>query len=278
MGLLGKLFEKKECDICGGEIGLLGNRKLEDGNLCKKCAALLSPFMTDRRQTTVEGIRQHLAYREQNAQQVPSLRATRILGNGTKVYLDEEKNVFWVTRSSRWNEENPDIIPLSQVMSCHTDIQEHKKELYETKDGKREPYNPPRYECAYEFRTTIQVDSPYFSEIEFELSDDRPDSPYTDLYRSLERQSDELMRALTGKQEAPQQAPTPAAPAAAENKGWFCTECGAKNSGNFCSACGARRAGAGYKCSACGFTPPDPAHPPKFCPDCGNAFGGKDRG
>ena len=33
MGLFGKLFEKKSCDICGGEIGLLGNRKLEDGNL-----------------------------------------------------------------------------------------------------------------------------------------------------------------------------------------------------------------------------------------------------
>ena len=32
MGLFGKLFEKKECSVCGGEIGLLGNRKLEDGN------------------------------------------------------------------------------------------------------------------------------------------------------------------------------------------------------------------------------------------------------
>lgn len=35
MGLFGKLFEKKECAICGGEIGLLGNRKLEDGNMCQ---------------------------------------------------------------------------------------------------------------------------------------------------------------------------------------------------------------------------------------------------
>ena len=26
------LFDKKICAICGGEIGLLGNRKLEDGN------------------------------------------------------------------------------------------------------------------------------------------------------------------------------------------------------------------------------------------------------
>lgn len=34
-------FDKKYCDVCGEKIGLLGNRKLEDGNLCKNCAAKL---------------------------------------------------------------------------------------------------------------------------------------------------------------------------------------------------------------------------------------------
>ena len=67
MGLFGKLFDKKDCAICGGEIGLLGNRKLADGNLCKNCASKLSPWMTDRRESTVEEIRAHLNYREQNA-------------------------------------------------------------------------------------------------------------------------------------------------------------------------------------------------------------------
>ena len=66
MGLFGKLFEKKECDICGGEIGLLGNRKLEDGNLCKDCAKKLSYWFDDRRHSTVEEIRAQLAYREEN--------------------------------------------------------------------------------------------------------------------------------------------------------------------------------------------------------------------
>ena len=32
MGIFGKMFEKKNCAICGDEIGLLGNRKLEDGD------------------------------------------------------------------------------------------------------------------------------------------------------------------------------------------------------------------------------------------------------
>ena len=53
-------FKKKQCDICGGEIGLLGNRKLEDGNLCKKCAAKLSPWFDDRRNSTVEEIKEQI--------------------------------------------------------------------------------------------------------------------------------------------------------------------------------------------------------------------------
>ena len=62
------LFDKKYCDICGEKIGLLGNRKLENGNLCKNCAKKLSPWFSDRRSSTVEEIKQQLAYREENQQ------------------------------------------------------------------------------------------------------------------------------------------------------------------------------------------------------------------
>jgi predicted amidophosphoribosyltransferase len=50
------LFDKKNCDICGEKIGLLGNRKLDDGNLCKNCARKLSPWFEERRHSTVEDI------------------------------------------------------------------------------------------------------------------------------------------------------------------------------------------------------------------------------
>ena len=51
------LFDKKICDICGEKIGLLGNRKLDDGNLCKDCAKKLSPWFEERRHSTVEDIK-----------------------------------------------------------------------------------------------------------------------------------------------------------------------------------------------------------------------------
>ena len=62
------LFDKKICDICGEKIGLLGNRKLDDGNLCKDCAKKLSPWFEERRHSTVEDIKRQLEYREKNIQ------------------------------------------------------------------------------------------------------------------------------------------------------------------------------------------------------------------
>ena len=147
MGFFGKLFEKKVCSVCDGEIGLLGNRKLEDGNLCKECAKKLSRWFDARRHSTVEQIKAQLEYREANKEKVAAFCVTRSFGEGTKVLLDEDAGLFMVTAESspqRLAEENPDVLAFSDVTGCDLDIDESREELKkETADGKEISYNPP---------------------------------------------------------------------------------------------------------------------------------------
>ena len=131
------------CSVCGGEIGLFGNRKLEDGNLCKNCAAKLSPWFSDRRQSTVSEIQQQLAYREANQEKVASFHTTCTLGERTKVMLDEDAGLFMVTSARDLTEANPDVLSFSDVTGCRLDIDESKTEIeYRDANGDRQSLQP----------------------------------------------------------------------------------------------------------------------------------------
>lgn len=164
------LFDKKYCDICGEKIGLLGNRKLEDGNLCKNCAKKLSPWFDERRHSTVEQIKQQLAYREENRAKVAAFRASSVIGrDSTKLYIDDRARKFAVHRGD-FESGNPDILDFSQAIGCDLDIREDRDEIRQTINGRSESYNPPRYEYSYDFKVTIRVNHPYFDEISFDLN------------------------------------------------------------------------------------------------------------
>ena len=261
MGLFGKLFDKKVCDICGGEIGLLGNRKLEDGNLCKNCAAKLSPWFSDRRSSTVEQIRGQLNYREANQRAVAQFHTTRTLGARTKVLVDENAGKFMVTSARNLAEANPDVIDLTQVTGCRLDIDESKSELKrKDAEGKQVSYNPPKYEYRYNFTVIIDLNAPYFDEIRFRLNDSSIEitPPPTARFSSggvmafarndvnfaeCEKMGNEIVDALLGRrggQAAPQEA---AQPEAAPREPVECPFCGAKtvpDAQGLCEYCGSR--------------------------------------
>ncbi|MDR1703165.1 MAG: DUF4428 domain-containing protein [Clostridiales bacterium] len=219
------LFDKKYCDICGEKIGLLGNRKLEDGNMCKDCAAKLSPFTTDRRRTTLAEIKDHLVYREANKAEVAAFNVTRTFGDRTKVLLDEDSQKFIVTSSNRWQNENPDVIAFSQVTGCQSEIRESRTEL-KRKDaqGNNVSFNPPRYDVDYDFYLTIHINSPFFNEIEFKLNNNRIEERASVEFKEFERQAAEIKQALTRvRQDARDSIAAAAAPKTAQT----CPHCGA---------------------------------------------------
>lgn len=165
------LFDKKYCDICGEKIGLLGNKKLADGNMCKNCEKQLSPWFSERKQSTLDEIKGQMAYREENKEAVRAFHTTRSLGENMKLLIDEDAKKFMVTNAGNLESANPDVLDFSQVTGCRLDVDEDKDEQYkEDSQGNRESYNPPRYHYSYDFYMKIDVNHPYFNEISFKLN------------------------------------------------------------------------------------------------------------
>ena len=226
------LFDKKYCSICGNQIKLLGNRKLEDGNCCKDCASKLSPFFSERRHSTVDSIKEQLAYREANQAEVEKFNVTRTIGDGTKVLVDEDKKNFIITSSNKWREANPDVIPFSAVTGCETKINESKSEdTTKDKDGNTVSYRPPHFTYRYYFAVKLYINNPYFDEISFNLNtfavEEKSVGPHLhhgSEYESYARSLEDIKEVFAGIREG---ARADAAAAAAPKVPVKCPSCGA---------------------------------------------------
>ncbi len=229
------LFDKKYCDVCGDKIGLLGNRKLEDGNLCKECAGHLSPFFDDRRNSTVDEIKEQLAYREANEQKVKDFNPTKVIGGRNLICIDEDNKVWLFSRTKKWRDNNPDIIEFSQVTGCDLDIDESEVEIYKNDEpGQRESYDPPRYKKYYDFKMTIHINSPWFTDIDFQLNDDEIDSRFCSEYKEAERDAEEIKSTLMGLRE---QSREEVAEANAPKAVVTCPNCGATTTPDATGSC-----------------------------------------
>lgn len=179
MGLFG-LGKKKVCDICGAEIGLFGNKKLADGNMCKDCESLLSAWFDDdeRKSSTVEEIKEQLKYREENREKAARFHTTRSIACDGWIFLfDEDKKQFAVCEDPKeMEDENPDIIDFKDITGFQLDVDEDQEEIQkEVKHGdsyEYVSYNPPRYKYKYDFWYILNVNNPYFSEMNVGLNYD----------------------------------------------------------------------------------------------------------
>ena len=173
MGLF-DAFKKKDCEICGKEVGMFGYKKLEDGEICKDCVKLLSPWFDDRRHSTVEQIKAQLAYREENKAELNNFRPTVAYGEGYTLRAEVENGVptrFVIERGENYKDENADIVNFRDVTSFEIDVQEYDRELKaRNSKGEEVSYNPPRYEYSYNFCAKIIVNHPYFDDMRFQVN------------------------------------------------------------------------------------------------------------
>ena len=266
------LFDAKYCDICGNKLGLLGNTKVEDGQLCKECGGKLSPYYHPRHQT-LENVKKHLAYREQNKQALASFKADKVYGNGKKIYVDSAGRRFVVSRYSDFTKNNPDIISFDDVKKIERDIVEDRDEiLKEGEDGKKIPYVPPRFEYEYSvFVKMSAANADIDSDISVELSEnDRADHKFRDSFKKYCAEAKDFVNAVKPgtivEEEKTEGKPVtaakpaevkPAAPAKPEP-----AQAKAEALPKFKKI---------IRCAKCGYTSNGPEIP-KFCPNCGDAI------
>ena len=234
------LFDKKFCSVCGGKIGLLGNRKLEDGNLCKDCAGKLSPWFSERRHSTVADIKEQLAYREANRAEVSAFHTTRTMGERTKVLLDEDARKFMVTSAGNLQDANPDVLKFEDVTGCDLDIDERKVEQkMKNAEGKEVSYTPPRYKYEYNMSVVIYVNNPYFDDMRFQINSSTLHGKTDPDYRRCEAIGLEIRKTMNQIREGIREG---IEAAAAPKTAVTCPSCGAStipDANGCCEYCGA---------------------------------------
>ena len=199
MGFLKKLFEKKDCEICGGEIGLLGNTKLADGDMCKDCKEKLSPLFRVKKETTVSDIVQQIAYREENKKALEVFSPDEEFGNSEMLFVDTAAKKFAFAANGDWKGSEADILDFAQVTRVETDIEEYTDSTSESHDEEYDgtDENETVNVSVSNFHVVLHVDSPYFESIFIFLSDgddpsDIGDDSQIAKYRKYEQQMNRI--------------------------------------------------------------------------------------
>ena len=195
MGFLKKLFEKKDCEICGGEIGLLGNTKLADGDMCKDCKAKLSPLFRVTDETTVADILGQIEYRKENEKALEAFNPDEEFGAVDKILVDTAAKKFVFARNGDWKDPKADVVDFSQVTEVETDEEEDMM-YFDHEDEDTGETSTSEIKVVH-FHVTIHVDSPYFDTIFIFLSDgddpsDIGDDSQIAKYRKYEQQMNRI--------------------------------------------------------------------------------------
>lgn len=110
-------FLDEKCSLCGRKLTRYGNKTLKDGILCRVCAKVSSPWLSDEDFTerTVDDMKKHIEYRARNHAKLDSFVRSRVVEGKYSLNLDEENRQLYFSKRKDVKRENPDIIPFDDV-------------------------------------------------------------------------------------------------------------------------------------------------------------------
>ncbi|MCQ2465806.1 MAG: hypothetical protein MJ095_09505 [Oscillospiraceae bacterium] len=165
------LFGKKKCCSCGENIVTIYRKKLPCGLLCEKCSHEISPFVKSIRFTDTEKLRDHMAYRKENAELLEKFQITRIIGEKTRIVIDDRNGLFLIADCDRWSDRQPDVIRFDQVTGFDEYIEAIESgDYYESSKGIATDLPEGYMTCNFSF--TLTVDSPWFDVISMQINKD----------------------------------------------------------------------------------------------------------
>ncbi len=229
MGLFSS--KKTHCDVCGAEIKVSKGCKLKDGIICRACEYKASTFFKIGCIHTVEQVRSHLAYREENKRRLQEFNVTRVLGPCSNIVVDENAGLFAITKMEYLNCSNPDLISFSDIMGCELKITS-KKIQDQQYNSAGEVVQPliQRYTYQYDFKLLLQINNPYFKQVTVNVSPAGINVPESSVafglmmnpeYAKYHNEGEELKNYFLQKQHQMRQVSID------KNKAHICPHCGA---------------------------------------------------
>ncbi len=174
---------QRTCSVCGNKLTRYGSKILKDGIICRNCAKLASEWLdnADYAEKTVEQIREHLAYRQNNKEKLAGFKGNKAVEGKYTLYIDDESKDFLISKRADYVKDNADIFNINDISKIQIE-----KRKYLNRDGS-------------DIYLHLLVRHPEFTDVKFQVNEFGYLNPDSDEYKQALRLAYEYADALKSR-------------------------------------------------------------------------------
>lgn len=194
------LFSKKEvCPICGKKIKGDVLIKIKDNvALCKECSAMVNMDTAMIPYQTVEDMRAHIKYRQENLGKYEAFESTLDLKAGSAIFrVDESEKIWYCTKNKR--DKNPPVFTYDEIDGFEYTENGEPYVPEEKKSGLGALFNKKEPVQIRSMKLHITLTNRYTPTIDIEMMSLNDEIKSNSLaYKSNKKAIDRVIEALTG--------------------------------------------------------------------------------